>query len=1523
MNKRLYLMLLLVVLVVTAGRAQRFMDTLDRGLVAVKQSSGVFLSWRINGTEYYNVGYNVYRDGTRLNAMPLYVSNYTDAGGSLSGTYTVAPVVNGVEQGKCAPVRVWANDYLVIPKARRVSNDGTTDITAAFEPNDATFGDVDGDGEMEVFIKQWNAVDHNAGFLLTSIDFDRIEVYKLDGTLLWWIDCGPNLTDFQHNETNIAVYDWDMDGKAEAVMRAADGTIIHMADGTTYVVGDKTKNYRADLASGMTEKFIHTGSEFLLYMNGQTGKPYSCSEYPLKRLEDGETDLKAAWGDGYGHRSTKHFFGAPYLDGKKPSIFLARGIYTRHKMIAYDVDPSTHALTVRWRWNCNTPGSPWYGQGFHNYMVADVDWDGRDEICFGSMVIDDTGLGLSTTGLGHGDAQHVGDFNPYVHGQEIYTCNEDAPSNNYRDATTSKIYYRLAGGSDDGRSMCGNFSNDIPGAMGYSGHDTPISCVTNGHVDGLTSNGVTLNFRTYWDGDLCEESFNGVGVRNSNGAIYKYGQGAIRTFDNTFTNNDTKATPCFQGDIFGDWREEIAMRDADNNLRIFTTTYPTKWRNYTLLHDPQYRNAMVWQMNGYNQPPHVSYFLGEMEGITVAPPPATRMGKEVVGSGGTVSAALNGKQVLLGETGDAVYHITDGAAPAILFDNAPTWVKGHDDNSNIEYITYTHTLDGGALTGDMRLVKQGDGVLVMPKVVNTYTGATEVWGGTLNFDGSLTGSRVWLNRFATLNSDGGKFAKGIEATYGATVRPGGKDNKGSIETDSLIMGFGAVLDLDLYADQTSDLVTANVLKLETKTWTAGPEYLAPRISLTAQGGTATAGTYVLAKVGKVDGDLASVVIEGLDDCKKTLSLENGELVLTVAALRDPAAVTWTGAADGTWQQAEGENFALQAGGSAATFVSGDAVTFDDAAANTNVVIGEPVYPSSVIFNNDQKAYTLSGSSISGNATITQNGSGSVTLSNVSDFTGSVNLNGGTTAVASLGTKDGANTGAFGVYTNTVNFDGGTLVASTDMNAGHPLAFGAKGGTINTADGSTLTLSGTMAGSGALTKQGNGTLVLAPTVTVPLLYVNGGVVKAQESGDIHRYPTKVVLNGGTMIDPDNIYTYSTSNVSVEVPEGAQGTWYMDQRCSYTGKLTGAGTLTAYATGPRMSVTGNWSEFEGTLNALFNKTGTYDPEFTFNNAGLRNGTLNVNAGVTVNNSGKTFYLGNLAGTGKLTGAGQYVIGGRNENVNFTGVFSGTTFAKVGSGLWTLARNASSVFSGTNYVKGGTLNLNDASATTPFFSTNAVAVADSGRLAGLAYVYRVDVQSGGTLAPGSATSSNPYGMLKADYAYVQSGGTLELHINTGKNTAAARSYLTVTNILEINGTVTVTLRDGYAPAVGDSAVVWTCGTLRGTPVYALPDLSGFTSALAPYGLKWDVSGMGTTGMLRVVARTADDVAAGIEAIGADNEVSAVVYGIDGTVVGRTDCRKADLVAALQRMGLTKGIYVVRLQAGASRETVKVTLR
>ena len=634
--KKILLSLLAMLLTVSASVAQRRTDALDRGLIAVKTSGGVYVSWRILAEEYYDVTYDVYRDGTKLNAEPLEVSNFTDAEGTEASTYTVQAVVRGQAQPSSPAATVWKQAWLEV----KMNHGG---LKSTYVPNDACCADVDGDGEVEILLKfdnqSWAETSYaKAGY---QGEYTIIEVYKLDGTRLWWIDMGPNMADFQNNENNIIAYDWDGDGRAEAVMRAADGTVIHMADGTTRTIGDATKNYLAATNTG--QWFVHDGAEFLLYLDGATGAPYQVMEYPLRRLEPGENDLNAAWGDGYGHRSTKHFFGAPYLDGRKPSIFLARGIYTRHKMVALDVDPATHSLTERWRWTCNDPASPYYAQGYHNYGIADVDMDGRDEICFGSMIIDDNGKGLSTVGLGHGDAQHHGDFDPYRPGLEIFACNEDRPDNNYRNATTSKIYYRHTSGNDDGRSMAGNFCNSVPGAMALSAHDGPISCVTDGYVPGLTGIGVTQNFRIYWDGDLCDESFNGAETRNSVGRIFKYGKSShIAELTGSLTNNDTKATPCYQGDILGDWREEVIMRTAANNLRIYTTTEPTPWRNYTLWHDHQYRNAMVWQMCGYNQPPHVSYFLGEMEGITVAPPPLTMTGRTEVAAGGTIGKDSTG-----------------------------------------------------------------------------------------------------------------------------------------------------------------------------------------------------------------------------------------------------------------------------------------------------------------------------------------------------------------------------------------------------------------------------------------------------------------------------------------------------------------------------------------------------------------------------------------------------------------------------------------------------------------------------------------------------------------------------------------------------------------------------------------------------------------------------------------------------------------------------------------------------------------
>ena len=1229
--KRLLTTALLVLTAFCFAAAQRMTDKLDRGLVAVKTDGGVFCSWRILAEEYYDVTYNIYRDGTKLNAEPLTVSCFTDAAGSEGSKYTVSAVVRGKEQPQSKESAVWGQGWLEITPDHG-------DLTSTFVPNDACMADVDGDGRLEILMKFDNQSEISASYPKNGNngEYSIAEVMKLDGTRLWWLDFGPNMGDFQNNEQNIVAFDWDQDGKAEALIRAADGTTIHAADGKTYVIGDATKNYRGATGGG-ANWFMHDGAEYLVYINGETGVPYQTIEYPLKRLEAGETSLEAAWGDGYGHRSTKHFFGAPYLDGRKPSIFLARGIYTRHKMIALDVDPATHELKERWRWNCNTPGSPWYGQGYHNYGIADVDWDGRDEICFGSMVIDDNGHGLSTSGFGHGDAQHHGDFDPYTKGQEIFTCIEDAPvyGNCLRDGTTAKIYYKYTATADDGRSMMANFSNDYPGAIGTSSRDPGvIGAVYRNVIPGAAKNGMTQNMRIYWDGDLLDESFDYTNGKNTAGGIYKYGKGLIQTLTGSQTNNDTKGTPCYQGDILGDWREEVVMRTRDNKIRIYTTTIPTEHRNYTLWHDMQYRNAMVWQMCGYNQPPHVSYFVGELEGITQAPPALTMTERQEIGNGGELdlNERLNPDYTILCETNDMTVSVQDGYTTPVLIDNAPSWVQGHDDNNNITREYYTHTLTGGAFTGSMRLVKQGDGTLVLPNVTQTYTGPTDVWAGKLSFDGTMQKSRVWLNRFAELHSKGGKFMNGIKMDYASVLRPTGK-----VETDSLLLGFGARVVFGISGTE-ADCVKANVLTIEKKDWQYGPKYSAPVFEILSESALAE-GKYLLMDAAKIEGCVEDIVLEGVDGVKAKLVNEDGKIYLSVSALRQAAKVAWDGSADGIWDFAETENFLL-ADGTKDLFVTGDEVTFGDDAQQTAVNVSEDVSPASLVFTNSEKDYTLSGDgSIIGEATLTKEGTGNLTIKNTNKMTGDVTINEGTLTVSALANSDGAEYGNLGGTATPIIMNGGTLAVPNTVVTTQPITVSEDDGTISVASG-TLTANGNISGTkkSALHKTGIGTLAIGGTAKIGALYIDQGRVQGSEKGNVHQYPDTVVINGGTLKDPDDIYSYSSNSTTIVVPEGAKGTWTLDARCDYKGKLLGKGELTVNVTSVRSNMTGDWSQFAGTINFQNTKTGSYDPSLQWNNTyGLGNATVKG----TFENAGKDVTIGRIAEKVSITGNGRTTV------------------------------------------------------------------------------------------------------------------------------------------------------------------------------------------------------------------------------------------------------------------------------------------
>ena len=930
MKKNIFWALMLL-LVSQAAMAQRFTDNLDRGLVVVPtgaagSSKTNLVTWRRLANEYFDVKYNLYKDGSLLKSG-LTTTSYADNSNGLPTTkYQVAAVVNGVLQAKSTAVTAWnqyvsktentrcATGYLDIPLAAVYSRSGE-DITDHYSPNDAEFADLDGDGQLEMIIKRLNTVDVqgvNSGikdakgndiwylYPKSSTEFNVIDAYDINwqtgaATLLWRIDCGPNMVSHMSTETNIIAYDWDEDGKAEVVLRGADNMIVYGSDGQTrlWTVGDMSVNTRVNWATSRQsdgkslagQTYTYSGAEYFIYMNGLTGAQYQLTDYPLKRLESGETSLSSAWGDGYGHRSSKYFFGAPVLDGRKASLFMARGIYTRHKMIAMDMNRNTHTWSTRWTWNCNNSKSPWYGNGYHNFIIADVDEDGRDEIVYGSMVIDDNGKGLSTTGYEHGDAQHVNDFDPWRKGLEFFGCLEDGPfyGFNYRNATTSEVYYKHTAEGDDGRAIAGNFMNDYPGSMGRSASHGLISCTTDQDLTSI-SDAIAwgdCNFRIYWDGDLCSEILNSPGTAKE-AKVEKPGVGRLFTSSGCNMNNDSKNNPCFQGDLIGDWREEIVVR-CGTNVRVYTSGMGTNYSLPSLWFDHQYRQAMVWQMMAYNQPPHLSYFLGESEGYTTAPPPYSMQDRTEIANNGTIGITYNGKQIIACETGNMTINVEDGAAPWVFYDNAPSWVQGTDVNGTsgskvrtdgsigvsnlptINYAYYTHTVTGGAFTGKMNLVKQGDGTLVLPTVEQTYTGKTDIWAGTVEFNGSFSKSPVWMNRFTTFNTNGGTFNGGLTMEYASTLNVGGEAEQsiGNVTVSKLTLNYGArvVIDVNSASDVSqNDQLTIGTLVINTKDWENGPQYNAPILQINAKKNLA-GGRFPLGTVSTVTGDLSKWVIE--------------------------------------------------------------------------------------------------------------------------------------------------------------------------------------------------------------------------------------------------------------------------------------------------------------------------------------------------------------------------------------------------------------------------------------------------------------------------------------------------------------------------------------------------------------------------------------------------------------------------------------------------------------------------------------
>ncbi len=1538
-----------------AASAQRFTDKLDRGLVAVKTSQGVFVSWRNQADEYYDVKYNLYRNGTKI-ASDLNTSNFTDKSGSASSSYEVAAVVRGAEQSKCKAVTPWANDY----KEITIKHDASLKCT--YIPNDACCADVDGDGQVEILLKLTNMEESNQGFPKVGptvggsavAEYTLLEAIKLDGTVLWWVNCGPNMGDFQNNEQNIVGYDWDMDGKAEVVIRLCEGAQVHMADGTVYTVdkngqnSNSWTNYRTPKTGGV-EWFTYYGNEFLWYCEGATGKPYQCIKYPCARFEAGETDLNKAWGDGYGHRSSKFFFGAPYLDGHKPSIFLGRGIYTRHKFVALDVNPATHQLTERWRWMNNTNG-PWKGQGYHNYGIADVDMDGRDEIIWGSMVIDDNGKGLSTTGLGHGDAQHHGDFDPYTYGLEGFFCNEDQPANNYRDLTTAKIYHRYAASGDDGRAIAGNFCGTVPGAMGFSAHENVVSCVTGNVEPSLTKDGVGMNFNCFWDGDFIEETYNGGD--NTVGTITKYRNTYSYQLTGSLTNNSTKATPCYKGDILGDWRDEFIVRTPDHKIRIFTTTIETEHRMASLWYDHQYRNGMVWEPCGYNQPPHVSYFVGELEGYTAAPPSLTMTGRTEVSNGGTIGS---GAEFITCENNDMTVSVASSAAPVNYVDNAPSWVQGWagsestaaNDPSKIKYAYYTHILTGGTFSGSMNLTKQGAGTLVLPEGEHTYTGKTDVWEGTLRFNGKLPNSRVFLNRHTVLTGSA-ECGKSIEAYYNARISPEGADSSaGTFSCDSLIMRYGAVAELDIFSEgMTADKINAKVLVVEKKDWSIGPKYQAPvfRINHHGIGDEPIAdGVYDLGTIGEIKGDISNIIIEGFVMQKATLSYEDGKLMLTVKNF-EAEPVTWTGANGSNWNVDADVNF-KSISDEPAKFLNGAPVTFDDNATNTNIVLTSNVAPAAVTFANQTKAYTLSGDYIIDNAPeIMKEGAAKTTINNINNV-GNTTIAGGSLYAASLANNVGTDMGSLGTKDKTITLmNGGTFGVVGSTEGAHKIICSTGNGQIDVPSGATFTQTGSIISSnnGTLTKKGSGHLALRGAFTAAGLTVKAGSVDYTGTA----YSKNVYLEGTTSISGSGFFT-SPLNLS----SNAKVTYNSANRMTSSNALIGDGQITVvcylekgsnyYATRNQMQL--KMSQFAGTLIPGSNYASA-DGRFTFDtSSGSANWTLNIPENIHVQNSGKTLRIGQVIGKGTLGGTCTFSNSGNaavntwqvGNNKDFTSptiVVDNAKFVKMGTGKMSV----SSVWTttGTVSVNEGELHVNS----TKSLGTGALTVAQNATFSALSNMTYANAQKypmtnssitvNGTLQCGmNATSTSDAFLYFGDKKLtIKSTGTYRVGVEKSATAVSAPGCTHIFGdgakaalVMEDGATVDVFTAESYNPVTSIGTDVQKYDSFNIFSGFATVNIGNvnFNLPALPAGYYWDTTKF-NTGYI-YVRYSASSAIRGIQS---NEPVTVDIISANGSLVGTFNTTAGNAKAVFARKQLSSGVYVLRMRnAKGKTASIRIT--
>ncbi|MFW9598099.1 MAG: autotransporter-associated beta strand repeat-containing protein [Paludibacter sp.] len=1529
--------------------SQRKTENLDRGVVSVRNNSGLyFVNWRYLVTDPENVTFNVYARSaatssfSKLNTTPLSVTNYQSTSGQINnGTQLyVTSLVNGVESTPSAVFTVKTTGFNSYRSAFlditfNPANDGLE--LHKYSTKFVWPVDLDGDGEYDYVVDRLSVDGGN----------HKIQAYLRNGTLLWTVDMGPNVSICEGQDDMVIAYDMDCDGKGDVVIKSSDGTVFANGKGVNGSTSTDTDN---DGIIDYGTQNVRNSPQYITVIDGLTGLEKNSIEmkYPSNYTR---TNKAIFMGEEYanlnGHMSIL------YLDGKHPSVgFIYKTRTSADKYHWYYASAYGYNASGQWVNWYNWERGYQNAAEFHSIRAADVDFDGRDELLDGGYGIKYDGSLAFSAGISHGDRFRVSDIDPDRPGLETFAIQQNASDMLgmllYDSGTGKAIkkFYMSAVG-DVGRGECMDIDSTH---MGYEFYST-MSNIYNAKGNIIYEGGAPFpNEGVWWDGDLAREELNSPDGNGFNADVRKYdinthAYGSRLIEFAKMTNWQVKSEwgrrPAFFGDIAGDWREEVVLekkgsasvtlKDVNGNDSIvtvetcpgfvgFSTDYPTSHRIYCLMQNPAYR--MQATTRGYYQSAFPDYYLGFKMSIPPLPPV---MSAKHTWKSGTVLNKTNSNFVLQDEITPSVFADGDDILFDISGDNsAPIQMNANLSPSKVYAMNpfaKDYIISGsGAFSGNMELVKSMYGNFIL-NGNHTFTGKTTIHEGTLTLNGSFTspvevrakgtlaGNAVLnapLTVLPALNIEGGRLApgNGLEAS---------KLGKIPLNTNLTLTGKS-----NLHFDIIPSSVYKNDSILVNGNLTVSG---VNNIVVSTISGTLPTGTYSLLKwTGTFTGAVENFNIEGISGLPVVLKIEDNTLKLVVSSVRTVSKVNWTGAESDAWDFVSG-NFSLS---SAPTyFVTGDSVLVDDAAVSKTIVVNDDLSPANISFVNNSATMVLKGTGgIAGTTNLEKTGSGLLNIETVKNtYTGKTILNNAHVQVASL--SDAGVAGSLGMAAvapanlSMINSKLSVNAVTANTNRGMQIT-GVD--TLNVIkSNAVVTVSGNVVGAGKLVKVGPGQLNLSASTANT--YTGGTHI----AGGTLALGSLIMNNNGLgtgAITMENgaklVMYYSTAygqspSWNLVIPENKNATLITSGRCDIRGTITGAGTLYFNVPYVRTDLVAGGAAFTGYLNVTTDADGG-DFRLTTNTTGFPLAQIYLNnkvymaaysaVGSSSANSATAVKLGSLAGVaGSSVGAGTYIIGTDNRDALYAGtLLSGANITKTGSGNWILS--GANQINSTFTVSGGKLTVTNttgsATGTGSVSLSNAI-LAGTGAISG-----SVVLNSGARLAPGITS----VGTLSFGSSLVLlTGSAVDVDVTTISN-----DNFTVSGTLSLRGTLKMNALNTTFSA-GKSYTIFTAGAVSG-------NFDAIEPAVPGTGLVWNTSRI-SEGVISV------DVANGVEdVLGANIRIYPTLVQNScvvelGALTGKSSIELIDKVGkiimantstdnnpfTLDVSPLSQGIYFVRI--------------